>query len=187
MLLVQRGFKFDVLAVNTDERQRAGESAQDYVIRMVAQKAYASKDKVGFATPTLVLTADTIGVLLVDNTLRVLTKPIDKKDAFAMWRLMSDNTHEFWTAVQASVIYQGKIHWHKQVIDKTAVQFIRLDETQMAQYWATGEPCDKAGGYAIQGLGSAWVKAIDGDYNNVVGLPLSKTIALIGEGNQWRS
>lgn len=184
-LLAQASFDFDVLAVDTDERQHTDEPANAYLLRMVAQKACAAKQMMDFGVPTLILTADTIGVLLVDNFLRILTKPLDKKDAFAMWRLMSDNTHEVWTAVQASIIHQDKIIWHKQIIDKTLVHFIRLDETQMAAYWATGEPHDKAGGYAIQGLGRAWVRAIDGDYNNVVGLPVAKTVALIKEANQW--
>ena len=128
----------------------------------------------------LVITADTIGVL---RSGAVLQKPNDYQEAVAMWQQMSDGQHQVWTAVQVSLVgYQDGqlvlLDQQRQTV-KTEVDFVKLTEPMMADYWATGEPHDKAGGYAIQGQGAAWVKSIHGSYSNVVGLPLVETIELI--------
>ena len=126
----------------------------------------------------LVITADTIGILA--DGVSILVKPTDKNDAFAMWQKMSNTQHAVWTAVQLSVIDSvGKVIHTDNILEKTEVTFIELDNTAMETYWATGEPTDKAGGYAIQGKGAAWVERINGSYSNVVGLPLAQTIAAI--------
>ena len=145
--------------------------------------------------PIILLTSDTIGVLPDGKT--VLVKPNNREDAYHMWQHMSDSTHEVWTAVQAtqlSILSTHCKHAHQsdsdneqvlqvvnqqQIIERTEVTFIALTAEMMSEYWDSGEPADKAGGYGIQGLGAAWVSRINGSYTNVVGLPLAQTLALI--------
>lgn len=143
--------------------------------------------------PIILLTSDTIGVLPDGKT--VLVKPNNREDAYHMWQQMSDSTHEVWTAVQAtqlSILSTHCKHVHQsdneqvlqvvnqqQIIERTEVTFIALTAEMMSEYWDSGEPADKAGGYGIQGLGAAWVSRINGSYTNVVGLPLAQTLALI--------
>ena len=140
--------------------------------------------------PIILLTSDTIGVLPDGKT--VLVKPNNREDAYHMWQQMSDSTHEVWTAVQATELSFQPKHPHQadneqtlqvinqqQIIERTEVTFVALTKEMMGEYWESGEPADKAGGYGIQGLGAAWVSRINGSYTNVVGLPLAQTLALI--------
>ena len=115
-----------------------------------------------------------------------------------MWQQMSGSTHQVCSAVQATLIdlvsvaptasinqsthhVMPQIRWKKSIQCSTEVTFVELTEEQMHRYWLSGEPCDKAGGYAIQGGAAAWVESIHGSYTNVVGLPLAQTLALIEE------
>ncbi|MFW2177620.1 MULTISPECIES: Maf family protein [unclassified Moraxella] len=180
-LLNQVGIAHQRLAVEIDETQANGESPTDYIARMVQQKAESALSLIPqIDQPTFVITADTIGVLATGE---VLQKPANFAEAVRMWQAMSDTTHQVWTAVQVSRLrWQGQqfeIDHATQALVKTEVQFVALSESMMTDYWQTGEPHDKAGGYAIQGLGGAWVKAINGSYSNVVGLPLVETIDLL--------
>ena len=140
--------------------------------------------------PIILLTSDTIGVLPDGKT--VLVKPNNREDAYHMWQQMSNSTHEVWTAVQATKLsFQPKhpnqadseqtlqVINQQQIIERTEVTFVALTNEMMSEYWDSGEPADKAGGYGIQGLGAAWVSHINGSYTNVVGLPLAQTLALI--------
>ena len=194
-LLSLADIEFTTQAVDVDESVLSEEMPQDYIVRMVQAKAEAaaevikqsgSSDKNSTATNPeqkqkehyLVITADTIGVLA--DGVSILVKPTDKNDAFAMWQKMSDTQHAVWTAVQLSVVDSvGKVIHTDNILEKTEVTFIELDKAAMEAYWATGEPTDKAGGYAIQGKGAAWVERINGSYSNVVGLPLAQTLAAI--------
>ncbi len=194
-LLSLADIEFTTQAVDVDESVLFEEMPQDYIVRMVQAKAeaaaevikqFSSSDKNSTATNLerkqkehyLVITADTIGVLA--DGVSILVKPTDKNDAFAMWQKMSNTQHAVWTAVQLSVVDSvGKVIHTDNILEKTEVTFIELDKAAMEAYWATGEPTDKAGGYAIQGKGAAWVERINGSYSNVVGLPLAQTIAAI--------
>ena len=194
-LLALADIQFITQAVDVDESVLSEEIPQDYIVRMVQAKAEAaaevikqsgSSDKNSTATNPeqkqkehyLVITADTIGVLA--DGVSILVKPTDKNDAFAMWQKMSNTQHAVWTAVQLSVVDSvGKVIHTDNILEKTEVTFIELDKTAMEAYWATGEPTDKAGGYAIQGKGAAWVERINGSYSKVVGLPLAQTLAAI--------
>lgn len=194
-LLSLADIEFTIQAVDVDESVFSEEMPQDYIVRMVQAKAeaaaevikqFSSSDTNSTATNLeqkqkehyLVITADTIGVLA--DGVSILVKPTDKTDAFAMWQKMSNTQHAVWTAVQLSVIDSvGKVIHTDNILEKTEVTFIELDNPAMEAYWATGEPTDKAGGYAIQGKGAAWVERINGSYSNVVGLPLAQTIAAI--------
>lgn len=180
-LLNQVNIVHGQLAVAIDETQYPDERPIDYIERMVMQKAVAALAVMhDDHQQALVITADTIGVL---RSGAVLQKPNDYQEAVAMWQQMSDGQHQVWTAVQVSLVgYQdGQLVLldQQRLTVKTEVDFVKLTEPMMADYWATGEPHDKAGGYAIQGQGAAWVKSIHGSYSNVVGLPLVETIELI--------
>ena len=175
-LLALAGIPFSTVRVDIDETRQADESATDYIRRMVVAKAALACNQPDLGSDCLMITADTIGVLPDGE---VLTKPIDKADAYRMWRLLSDGWHEIWTAVCVSRITDGQIANQKQLCVRTRVQFIPVTESMMADYWASGEPADKAGAYAIQGRAAAWVRAIAGSYTNVVGLPLAETTELL--------
>ena len=199
-LLTRAQLDFRVLSVDIDETQQVDELPKDYIERMVATKAAVAIEQLNqtlnidedsFAESVVILTSDTIGVLPDGKT--VLVKPVDREHAYSMWQQMSDNVHEVWTAVQATrVQLLSKKEGHTpdrikdfQVVDqqqfteRTEVTFIPLTTQMMSDYWDSGEPADKAGGYGIQGLGAAWVERINGSYTNVVGLPLAQTLALI--------
>ncbi len=199
-LLASAQLDFSVISVDIDETPYDDESAQNYIQRMVATKAeaavnqlHADEQQHQFNSPsnlpshksqlTLMLTADTIGVLADNKT--VLVKPENRHHAYSMWQKMSDNTHQVWTAVQATLVNPSlQVLWQQQIIERTDVSFVVLTADMMCDYWDSGEPADKAGGYAIQGLAAAWVTRINGSYTNVVGLPLAQTLALIDEASR---
>jgi septum formation protein len=198
-LLARAQLDFTVMSVDIDETPQNNELPKNYIERMVAAKAAAAvqqlndtveTNKDNLAEQLIILTSDTIGVLPDGQT--VLVKPADREHAYHMWQQMSDNTHEVWTAVQATHVSLVSTHTHtenhesvfqvvkqQQLTERTAVTFIPLTTEMMSCYWESGEPADKAGGYGIQGLGAAWVSRINGSYTNVVGLPLSQTLALL--------
>ena len=202
-LLTRAQLNFTVMSVDIDETPHVNESPKDYIERMVASKAEAALEQLNkelnkklndrqtdLSESIIILTADTIGVLADGKT--VLVKPDSREDAYRMWQQMSDSTHQVWTAVQATqVSLTAKAANHpnyrlvlqivnqQQITERTDVTFIPLTEEMMENYWDSGEPADKAGGYGIQGLGAAWVSRINGSYTNVVGLPLAQTVALI--------
>ena len=205
-LLSRAQLEFTVISVDIDETPYQHESPKDYIIRMVAAKAEAAtvelnrqlknndaqSNKSIISQPIILLTSDTIGVLPDGKT--VLVKPNNREDAYHMWQQMSDSTHEVWTAVQATQLSLPSKHldafeteqvWkiinQQQIIERTEVTFVALTKEMMSEYWDSGEPADKAGGYGIQELGAAWVNRINGSYTNVVGLPLAQTLALIKE------
>ena len=203
-LLSRAQLEFTVISADIDETPYQDESPKDYIIRMVAAKAEAATKQLNIvlkntgadvsdASESLILlTSDTIGVLPDGKT--VLVKPNNREDAYHMWQQMSDSTHEVWTAVQATQLSLPSKHldafdteqvWktinQQQIIERTEVTFVALTKEMMSEYWDSGEPADKAGGYGIQGLGAAWVSRINGSYTNVVGLPLAQTLALIKE------
>ena len=201
-LLARAQLDFSILSVDIDEAQHDNESPKDYIERMVRTKAEAAvqqlsqnlkTNNIDFSEPFIVLTSDTIGVLPDGQT--VLIKPVNREHAYSMWQQMSDSVHEVWTAVQATKVsfistspklpdmtnHESELHIINQqrLTERTEVTFVPLTEQMMSDYWESGEPADKAGGYGIQGLGAAWVSRINGSYTNVVGLPLSQTLALI--------
>ena len=201
-LLERAQLDFTILSVDIDETPLDNESPTDYIERMVATKADAAiqqlsgtsqADRDSLTLPVIILTSDTIGVLSDGKT--VLVKPVDREHAYSMWQRMSDNVHEVWTAVQATQVQLLpkaerslsestqclQIINQQRITERTEVTFIPLTTQMMSDYWDSGEPADKAGGYGIQGLGATWVSRINGSYTNVVGLPLAQTLALIKE------
>ncbi|AYG43644.1 septum formation inhibitor Maf [Pseudomonas sp. Leaf58] len=208
-LLTQIGVPFNVVSAPIDETPLPSESASAYVERLARAKAAAGlaslKDPVqglrgharshrsdavpeGGAAPVgagmpakgstaaleeaVVLGADTAVVL--DG--RILGKPENREDALAMLAELSGREHQVLTAVALS---DGQRVHSLCVTSKVRFRVISADEAQ--RYWASGEPADKAGGYAIQGLGAVFVTELSGSYSAVVGLPLSETAELLGQ------
>ncbi|WXL26686.1 Maf family protein [Ectopseudomonas mendocina] len=171
-LLTQIGVPFLLLKSNIDESVRAGESAQDYVERLAREKAQAGLGSLAERSGAVVLGADTSVVL--DG--RILGKPVDRADALQTLKALSGRKHQVVTAV--ALISEDRLV--SQVVT-SEVSFRELDDAEIEAYWNTGEPQDKAGSYAIQGLASIFVSHLQGSYSAVVGLPLCETAALLAE------
>jgi septum formation protein len=159
-LLAVAGFRFSVRAKPVEEVRRAGERPVDYARRLAGAKAEAAWER----ADEIVLGADTI--VVIDD--RVLEKPADANDACAMLQLLSGREHNVITGICL-------LHDHGVIVDHavTQVRFAPLTDSEIAEYVASGEPIDKAGAYAIQGLASKFVESVQGCYFNVMGLPLS--------------
>jgi len=166
-LLAAAGFEFDVDPADVDERVHPGEPAVLYVDRVARLKAAA----VALRHPhRIVVAADT--VVLRDD--EILGKPRDTVEAHRMLQLLSGRTHDVLTAV--AVAARGDLHSH---LERTTVWFAPISEVDIAWYVTTGEPLDKAGGYAIQGRASRFIPRIEGSYSNVVGLPIAGLALLL--------
>jgi septum formation protein len=161
-LLRAAGIEFDVHPAHADERVLAGELPEAYVRRVSEAKARAIAERFSRA---IVLAADT--TVVADR--HILGKPIDVDDARRMLHLISGRTHEVLTAV--TLIGPGQQADTRT--ESTSVEVSRLTDADVEWYVASGEPMDKAGAYAIQGLASRFVTRIVGSYSNVVGLPVA--------------
>lgn len=160
-LLREAGIRFQVHAANINEERFPGEVPVEYARRLSREKAEAAE---AIYPQHFVLGADTIVVIRGE----VLGKPKDTPDAQRMLRLLSGRSHEVTTAV--TLIGPN----HKDTRSSTTqVVFRIIAENEIQQYVSGGEPMDKAGAYAIQGGASRWTERIEGEYSNVVGLPLS--------------
>lgn len=167
-LLQQIGVPFRVAPVDIDESWLRGETLENYVGRLAAAKARQGAD--ALPPGSTVLAADTAGECAGEP----LLKPRCEADALRMLRRMSGTSHTVSTAIS---ICCGE-RQQTRVVNST-VWFRPLDDAECSRYWATGEPQDKAGSYAIQGLGAVFVERIDGSYSGVVGLPLLETAQLL--------
>jgi septum formation protein len=170
-LLEQIGIRFAVLDIDLDETRLPGEDPEAYVRRLALDKARAGHALVASGSDLPVLAADT--AVVVGE--RVLGKPRDRFDAAAMMRLLSGRTHRVLSAVAIVGEEEG------QDISISEVRFRTVNAQETAAYWESGEPCDKAGGYAIQGLGALFVADLQGSYSGVMGLPLFETGRLLAE------
>jgi septum formation protein len=164
-MLAQLGFPLRVRPAETDESVHAGEGARDYVRRGAREKARAVEGD-------FVLGADTAVVL----SGRVLGKPAGPADAARMLRALAGTAHEVLTGV---CLRRLAARIEVEALVSTEVTFAPLGEAEIAWYVATGEPLDKAGAYAIQGAGGAFVREVRGSVSNVVGLPLAETAELL--------
>ncbi|MFP5286659.1 MAG: Maf family protein [Thermoanaerobaculia bacterium] len=163
-LLEGLGVRFTVRPVDLDESPLPGESPRDYVHRLAFEKAAAQS-----GPGELVLAADT--TVVVDG--EILGKPLDDEDARRMLRRLSGREH----SVLTGIALRGP-HGEAAEVDETLVRFAPLSEAEIDWYVATGEPRDKAGAYAIQGLGSLFVESVVGSWSNVVDLPVPRTYRL---------
>jgi septum formation protein len=162
-LLTQAGFAFQVHPAHIPEEPRANEDPVGYVVRLAREKAQAVYDQLS-NPEAVVLGADT--TVTLDNL--ILGKPEDAADAARMLRLLSGRTHRVITGV--AVVTAARTETASEI---TAVRFLTLSDAEIDAYIATGEPMDKAGAYAIQGRAARWIPRIEGDYFNVVGLPIA--------------
>lgn len=162
-LLQNAGFEFDVRPSNVDEIRLPGESPKDFACRLAREKAL---DVASMTSPeSIVLGADTV----VATNGEILEKPVDAADASRMLRTLSGHTHHVITGICLVRSPESVLAWSHET---TAVTFRKLTEDEIQSYVESGEPYDKAGGYAIQGLASRFVTRIEGCYFNVVGLPI---------------
>jgi septum formation protein len=168
-LLARLGIEPIVRPTDVDETPRRGEPPSDLVVRLADAKAAAA---LRTGADEVVLAADT--EVVVDGA--TLGKPRDRDDAAAMLQRLSGRTHQVLTGI---AVRRGT--QQASTVVRTDVTFRELSEPEIAWYVATGEPDDKAGAYAIQGAGAVLVERIEGSDTNVVGLPLSATVALLGE------
>ncbi|MBO7911454.1 septum formation protein Maf [Vibrio sp. G41H] len=209
-LLSQLGYEFSVLVTDVEECKHAQETAEEYVKRLSLDKALAAlsllkdnpsekqhvvpssdnvvssvdnvavgsgivavgSDAISLDSETVVLGSDTVVV----SQGQVLEKPTDFADSKRQLTQLANERHQVMTAV--SVVSEEK---QRTEIIITDVWFKPLSEQEIEQYWQTGEPCDKAGSYGIQGLGGRFVTRIEGSYYAVVGLPLYETDQLLQE------
>ncbi len=168
-LLAQIGVPFSLVGVSVDETPSPTESPEAYVERVARDKALAGLVSLG-DRDGCVLGADTSVVL--DQ--HILGKPADRADGLAMLAALSGRTHRVMTAVALASRSACEV---RVVISE--VTFRTIDEAEAERYWDSGEPADKAGGYAIQGWGAVFVSQLHGSYSAVVGLPLCETAQLI--------
>ena len=168
-LLTQIGVPFSLLSVAIDETPGAAEAPDVYVQRLAREKALAGLSLVSDDS-ACVMGADTTVVL--DQ--QILGKPVDKADALAMLGALSGREHEVMTAVALANRSGCEV---RLVTSRVRFRPISADEAEA--YWASGEPQDKAGSYAIQGWGAVFVSALEGSYSAVVGLPLCETAQLL--------
>jgi septum formation protein len=169
-LLRNAGIAFTVQAANIPEVTIVGESPQACAERLAAAKARAIINQ---GCEDLVLGADT--VVLVER--EIFGKPRTKADAERMLRLLSGRTHEVITG-----ICLARKSWFEDIrSERTLVSMSAISEDDIREYVATREPMDKAGAYAIQGIASRWIHRIEGDYFNVVGLPVSLVYRMLEE------
>jgi septum formation protein len=177
-LLRNAGISFIVKPADIDETALAGESARACAERLAREKAltvFKSEPR------SYVLGADTI--VVVDEAM--LGKPRNAADAARMLRLLAGRTHEVITGVcvvgpgdQGQGLGDSKIQGASA---STLVTMCEISEDEIREYVATGEPMDKAGAYGIQGIASRWIPRIEGDYSNVVGLPVARVYAMLRE------
>ncbi|NOG30900.1 septum formation inhibitor Maf [Halomonas sp. TBZ9] len=167
-LLLSIGVDADIRPCDIDETPKPNESPGDYVVRLAVEKALAADA----LTPLPTLGSDTAVVL--DG--HILGKPRDQAHGAEMLAALSGRRHEVLTAV-ALTGPAGVL----ACCVTTQVRLGEINDEQIAAYWQTGEPLDKAGGYAIQGLASVFVASIEGSYSAVVGLPLYETAALLSQ------
>lgn len=170
-LLQQIGVRYELLPVNVDEAPIDDEYAEDYAQRLALAKAQAGWSSLVDRKRLPVLGADT--VVVANGT--IMGKPRDRQHSTAMLQALSGCTHEVLTAV-ALVAERSLVR-----LNVSRVTFRTLSMPECEAYWNTGEPADKAGAYAIQGLGAAFIGRLEGSYSGVMGLPLFETAELLQE------
>ncbi len=178
-LLAQSGLRFEVDSADVPEVPAPDEDAATYVLRLAEAKAQAVWARrvvltraAATSEPLMVLGADTC--VLAQG--EILGKPSDQTEARRMLEMLSGRTHQVLTGLCVLTEHES---FADVVI--TQVTFNVIDGTELVRYLASGEPMDKAGAYGIQGYAARWIPRIEGDYFNVVGLPICRTVELVDE------
>lgn len=172
-LLAQLGIAFRVVTPDIDESPLAGEAAADYVMRIAQLKAYAANDRVGNPS-AVIIAADTC----IEFESSILGKPADLTAAALMLRVLSGREHRVHSAV--CVTTKGATQCQ---LNTSRVRLRPLSDSEISAYCSTGEPLDKAGAYAIQGLAAMFIAEIHGSYSAIMGLPLFETAELLSKLN----
>lgn len=167
-LLHQIGVEFSVMPSDIDESVLARESVIEYVTRMASHKAHVAQEACNLQD--IIIAADTT----VSINEKILGKPVDQTDHLNMFASLSGSVHTVHTAV---VVSQGEFVGN--ALSTSEVTFRDITTEEAKNYWITGEPKDKAGGYAIQGLGAVFVECLVGSYTGVVGLPIFELTQLL--------
>jgi len=165
MLLEQMGLKFDIAVSDVRENVDKNLTPEQVVISLAYQKAYDVAMRSGF--DKLVLGLDTI--VVIDN--EILGKPENEEDVYCMLRKLSNNTHSVITGV---CLYNTSDNKYLLESDISLIKFREITDEEIMYYIKSEEPFDKAGSYAIQGLGALFVEKIEGSYSGIVGLPIYK-------------
>ncbi len=171
-LLAQIGVPHITLIASIDETAQPDEVASAYVERLAREKALAGLANLAESGDACVLGADTAVVLEG----RILGKPADRDDALATLELLSGREHDVLTAIALADATRCETR-----VVASRVRFRPIARAELETYWASGEPADKAGSYAIQGLGAVFVSRVEGSYSAVVGLPLLETAELLAD------
>lgn len=171
-LLDQIGVIHRVRPISLDETRLADEPPADYVIRLARAKAEALWRVLDAAERRPVLAADT--TVAIDG--EVLGKPADREAAVRMLQRLSGRTHQVFTAV---ALRHERGCDHRLSVSDVTFRFVTPEESEA--YWRTGEPADKAGGYAVQGLAAVFITRIAGSYSGIMGLPLAETAELLAQ------
>jgi septum formation protein len=171
-LLEQIGVAYQTLRVAIDETPLVAEEPTAYVRRLALAKAWAGWAGLGDLARRPVLGADTS--VIVDG--RVLGKPCDRAEGLAMLSTLSGREHQVLSGVALVTAEREAVR-----VQTSWVRWRALSPAERAAYWETGEPCDKAGGYGIQGRAAAFIAELRGSYSGVMGLPLFETAELLRE------
>lgn len=165
-ILTMLGIPFSAAGVDVDESRLQGETAEDMVQRLAVAKATAADAD----EAQIVVGADTM--VVIDG--EPFGKPEHRQDALRMLAALSDRAHQVLTGVAVRSRRGTQV-----TLSRTDVQFRQILPDEALAYWQSGEPCDKAGAYGIQGLGGMFVEAINGSYSGVMGLPVFETVELL--------
>ena len=177
-VLRDAGIAFEVYGPQVEEARHPNEAVEKMVARLAEAKARAAAESVGEKNHAIIICADTA----VELDGEIFGKPRDAADAREMLSYLSGRTHYVLTGIFAVRLPDGAT---RSAVERTAVTFAPLDPIEIEAYVTSGEPFGKAGGYAIQGRAGRYIPRIEGCYFNVVGLPLARLYALLGDLG-WR-
>lgn len=166
-LLDQVGISYEIQSVDINEDPMLNESAVDLVQRLAIEKSQAIKN-----ADKPVIGSDTLGLMGG----QLLVKPTDVENSIKMLSAMSGNWHEILTAV--AITYKDNT---TVLLNRNRVLFRKISQDEMIRYWETGEPQDKAGSYAVQGIAAMFIERIEGSYSGIMGLPLFETMQLLND------
>lgn len=183
MLLSQAGLKIKIIKPDVSEEKLRGENARDMVLRLSIDKAEAGWNSVR-KFPALILAADTC--VVAPGGTQVLGKPRNKSDAESMLRRIQGKEHVVFTGYCILASSDGRDVQEIARVVKSRVRIRKMSADEIQWYVSTGEPMDKAGSYAAQGIGMAFIESIVGSYSNVVGLPLCEVMQDLKRLGAWR-
>ena len=174
-LMAGVGFDFEVIAPDTDEIERKGESPRAMVKRFALEKADAAMLKIPLGGDGILVAADT--TVISPDGKRVLNKPTSEKQALSILAQISGRTHVVLTGYVIVKFKGGRaVRRHSRTV-KTSVKMLKIPRAVARAYVASGEPMDKAGAYGAQGIGMCFIESIKGSYANVIGLPMAELVA----------